>query len=991
MTLNLDDFPAIFGAVHRQPRQDGTVGDVTRTAPLPFAWQLRLLQRVVEVGWPATLDAPTSSGKTAVLDIALFHLALSAGGAPCAPAPRRIVFAVDRRVIVDQAFNRARRLCMALETSTDERVTAMAEALRTLAGGDSPLHVEMLRGGMPREDEWARSPIQPTILCTTVDQLGSRLLFRGYGVSPSMAPIHAGLLGEDALLLLDEAHLSKPFQQTLERIAERRGSCVESPRPWAVCSLTATPQDARGDVFRLSDEERGEPAIATRLTAAKTAELELCKDAAQSPGHAAALLNAAIELSGRCSRPAPTVAIIVNRVALARSVLQALSEGGYDAILLTGRVRPVERSSLLDKYEARLTSQGGATESQAIAELPSRPLFVVATQCIEAGADFDFDAMVTQIAPLDALRQRFGRLNRLGLRDQAPAVVIAARSETARGSDDPLYQGTLRETWEFLSAHAGSSAAKGRPALGINPLALEALVTGNPEAAGKCLVRMKDAPVLRAADVAFLAMTNPRPHPDPYLPLYLHGEPTSDADVSIVWRADCEIIASRPEGASNARVGQVATAIVACQPPKPGEALRVPIWAAKAWLAQRSREAANVADAEGERDPNPNDGAAGGRLALLWRGPDHADTALIRADGLRPGDLIVVPASYGGCDQFGWSPTSADATDDLADEAGQPYRTRFFAIRLHPALWQGEQARAWAEAWQQLYDHAAEDGATGLGTALREMSGLPPVVKKAVDLLPANLRQLGLRIEFPYDLDQERPSGAVLIAPHGIAPADGSTGRSAASTEDDTSGCFADGSVSLARHTDDVVEQAEKFAGSLGLGRRLGATIAFAARYHDAGKADPRFQRWLAGLEHPRELLAKSGQWRAHTAEHLARIEAGLPPQWRHEVLSVRIALQHLAAAEDIDPALALYLVGTHHGHGRPFFPHHDPWDMHAHAVMDTPVDAGPGPDRLDFDWQGRDWTELVSGLQAQYGVWGLAFLEAVLRLADHRASERRA
>ncbi len=179
--MTLDDFPIVFGAIHGQQ---------------PFAWQTRLLHRIVECGWPETIGAPTGAGKTAVLDIALFHLALTASGAIRTPAPRRIIFAVDRRVIVDQAFNRALKLQRALEKPTDESVRAMAEALRRLADDEAPLHVEMLRGGMPREDEWARSQIQPTILCTTVEQLGSRLLFRGYGVSPSMArtqqrPLHA--------------------------------------------------------------------------------------------------------------------------------------------------------------------------------------------------------------------------------------------------------------------------------------------------------------------------------------------------------------------------------------------------------------------------------------------------------------------------------------------------------------------------------------------------------------------------------------------------------------------------------------------------------------------------------------------------------------------------------------------------------------------------------------------------------------------------------
>ncbi|HEX5325581.1 MAG TPA: HD domain-containing protein, partial [Acetobacteraceae bacterium] len=502
------------------------------------------------------------------------------------------------------------------------------------------------------------------------------------------------------------------------------------------------------------------------------------------------------------------------------------------------------------------------------------------------------------------------------------------------------------------------------------------------DAASRCVVVAKDAPVLRPADVTLLAMTNPRPHPDPFLPPFLHGEVQAETDVAIVWRADCEVIASSA-GA------EAAKRIVACQPPVTGEALRVPIWAARSWLSRPSRDAAEISDAEAEREPE-HETQQSSRSALRWRGLDSDETGLIAASALRPGDLIVVPSSYGGCDRFGWAPDNAAPTQDVADDAAQPYTARRFSLRLHSALWGASDSMRWETAWSQVQELAGERDQADVICVLNQMPDLPSHVRSAVTRLASQPTARRIRIECPYD-DNDRPSGAVLIAPRGVTEQDDGAERSgAASTEDDGAGSFPGRAVPLAAHAKAVADQAAIFAAALRLPVRLATTLAFAARHHDDGKADPRFQAWLTGPDIGDEVLAKSERWRGLAAEQAARTAAGVPRQWRHEVLSVRIAAQLLGATgDDMDQALALYLIGSHHGYGRPFFPHHDPWDAQARLVLDVMVAAGAGPERLDFDWHGCDWAELFAGLQAQYGPWGLAFLEAVLRLADHRASER--
>src|SRR5262249_24054015 len=76
----------------------------------PFPWQERLAAQVCRAGWPEALDVPTGAGKTAAIDLAVFHLALAAPDGAGRRAPVRILFVVDRRLVVDDAYERARRI-----------------------------------------------------------------------------------------------------------------------------------------------------------------------------------------------------------------------------------------------------------------------------------------------------------------------------------------------------------------------------------------------------------------------------------------------------------------------------------------------------------------------------------------------------------------------------------------------------------------------------------------------------------------------------------------------------------------------------------------------------------------------------------------------------------------------------------------------------------------------------------------------------------------
>jgi CRISPR-associated endonuclease/helicase Cas3 len=286
--------------------------------------------------------------------------------------------------------------------------------------------------------------------------------------------------------------------------------------------------------------------------------------------------------------------------------------------------------------------------------------------------------------------------------------------------------------------------------------------------------------------------------------------------------------------------------------------------------------------------------------------------------------------------------------------------------------------------------------------ALRTLA-LPAPIREDLDALESRARGQGrkriiVHLDL-YGLDPEgRPRGVVLVAPRGLDTGDETEEGQPNATEDNASGSLPGFPEALDKHCKAVAEKAAAFAAAAGLPDDRVADLRLAGFLHDAGKADPRFQAWLhhddplgPDLDESASILAKSGR----PLPLAARAMAGLPPRWRHEALSVRLAERAADfAAEVHDPELVLWLIGTHHGHGRPFFPHddreEDRRDRSFPAVLGLPTSlpAGHGPQSLAYDRGGLDWPGLFDRLKARYGIWELARLEAVLRLADHRASQ---
>jgi CRISPR-associated endonuclease/helicase Cas3 len=1006
MRINASDFGAFHAAVHGGKR--------------PFTWQQRLLEQIVRNRrWPRVLDIPTGAGKTTCIDIALFALALDAGNdAKDRWCPRRIAMVVDRRIVVDQVAERGRTLMRTLMTSVDAVVIEVAERFRSLTRtGEEPLGVFTVRGGMPKDDGWARTPDQPLVIASTVDQVGSRLLMQGYGVSPGMKPVHAGLLANDTLLLLDEVHLSEPFRQTLDQLARLRTRFAEDGvrTRFSHAFLSATPGAGTEPPFALLDEEKGPNSpLGPRLHASKPVRLVEVEDRT-------ALEKGCVEHAKALLERHATVAVVVNRVASASVIARQLTESvGSDAIvtLLTGRMRPLDRDDVL--RELRPTVQTGRKRSD---DLPKR--VIVGTQCIEAGADFDFDGLVTEAASLDSLRQRFGRVDRLGNYKSAEGVVVydnckKLKEELKRrgekpslADDDAIYGRALGETVRWLqeqekkrpkklkeelkklkneakklkgeAKHQAEEQLARKAQVDFGVLALE-VPTGDE--LKKLLAPKPNAPALLPAYLDLWAQTSPAPSQVPEVNLWLHGPSSSPPDVQVIWRADLsEDVLQRGDL-------EAATAIVTAVRPSSLEAMSLPFATARAWLAGQS--ARDLGDTEGAAPDEDEEPTTSRRRALRWRGDE---SAIVAATTLKPGDTIVVPASYGGIRSGCFDATSTDPVTDRAEQASLFARARP-VLRLHSTVTDGlevsvpldepEESRDslgrlastgdWP-AWKRLWAQKLAKGRSSL-----VVSGDPSwTVIEAKRVPLAELRNV-------IQPDETLEDGVELT------------------TDGDDSFC-AGRAVPLSEHSSDVEAFARGYATRCGLGHWLAEHVALAAWLHDIGKADRRFQVMLRGgseIEYFKDETpwAKSAMPPgARAARKLARERSGYPSGgYFHAVQSVAMLdgqkavlverLKKDDSTREPDLDLVLHLVASHHGECRPFAPvvvDGAPTQIslagHVSSVFGgidfSEVPSNPKLYRLDSALGDRFWA-----LIAKYGWQELCWLEAILRLADHRASE---
>ena len=154
----------------------------------PYAWQWQAYERLVAGDIPGSIVVPTAAGKTMLITAFVAALATQAASG-AVTLPRRLVHVVNRRILVDEATRLAQQLAEALVS--DPMLAPVRDALCRLSSERNPLVVSTLRGGLQDNGAWSLDPSTPAVILATPDMLGSRLLFRGYGLGRSRSATHA--------------------------------------------------------------------------------------------------------------------------------------------------------------------------------------------------------------------------------------------------------------------------------------------------------------------------------------------------------------------------------------------------------------------------------------------------------------------------------------------------------------------------------------------------------------------------------------------------------------------------------------------------------------------------------------------------------------------------------------------------------------------------------------------------------------------------------
>lgn len=764
----------------------------------PFSWQEEVLDHICEHGvWPERINAPTGSGKSSVVDIHLFANALAAVGA--APrVPRRLCVTVGRRALVDSQVDRARekildRMEKALTNGSGESdiLRRVVEALQSFQtrndkDGNDPFEVGHIRGELSNRALPVTDISACAIIAATPDMYGSRALFRGYGSTKAARPRETALLTMDTVMVLDEAHMNRQLLHTTQRIAQLQKREADLGVPTLqVVETTATPstEDSESTTLGVDIEALDSPndeKLRDRVYSHKELVLRPIDKWDGKPGNAAtvdAAVGAIKEFlarrgAGEDSKKAHTVGCIVNHVRTAISIKEELAKDlAEDEVqLLVGRMRPYDLKKLQEEHPDLFSTRGD--ESVKV---------VVATQTLEVGIDVDFADLVTELAPASSLAQRFGRVNRLGHRDDSKVVVIEPASGDSVKKDAPPYKAI-----DLSNAYAWLEALNGAENPSVNPAAMvkNPPVQSSPE---RLLYQRPEWP-----DLLEFSRTDENPYDEPDLDLWLHDSLEAETAMGGV------IVRDNLPSNTSAAMEILKTSYFA---PRDLETFPANLKILK-----------EILDYQDEHGVKPRKFLYRQGEISLWQDAGQGDES---SQTLAPGDVLILDTD------------SVPFTNQGIAVTQRELPSKKDELKTVPFLDDAELYVAELYVYEKCADREKH---------FRKYLGLSP--EEAAELLDSQASD-GQKV-IASELSIEAEDGQEVIAWYAEV-----TGKESVEGSDIAQELALTGPVFLDDHQNDVAERTRQLAENLGLASEFSEALEMAAQYHDEGKRDLRFQQML--------------------------------------------------------------------------------------------------------------------------------------------------
>lgn len=821
----------------------------------PFPWQIKLFEQWVAKGeTPPSCNLPTGLGKTSIVAIWLIALMDQPDR-----IPRRLVYVVNRRTVVDQTTDEVVKIRENLKTKLENCPDHVRE-----------LKISTLRGQFADNHEWSADPSRPAVICGTVDMIGSRLLFSGYGVGFKTKPLHAGFLGQDVLVVHDEAHLEPAFQDLLTAIEKEQWKVERSQSmPWPklrVMELTATSRrnEAKGEQFVLTDEETSPPEVVPdpptkpihyvwrRQKAKKILHLHPNDNDAK-------LTDKIANLALEHKNSGQAVLVFLRTVEQVGKVANKLPKESTER--LTGTLRGLERDALVKKpvFQRFLPK---SNRNDDVTPAPGT-VYLVCTSAGEVGVNISADHMVCDLSTFESMVQRLGRVNRFGDCNDTRIDIVHPKQFGKKDKNDKLteFDQRLRKTLELLQHLDGDASpwSIGK----LDPVACQAAFTPPPA-------------ILPVTDILFdaWALTTirgklpGRPAVEPYLHGISEWQPP---ETHVAWRKEVEVITGPL--LERYKAEDMLKDLLEDYPLKPHELLRDrsdQVFKELKYIAAEHPEVLVwILDARDQL------------LTTTLRKLTESDKTLINHA------TILLPPLVGGLTKDGMLEGISAYKRATVSEETEDTQTNDAVNGIEYDV-----ADEWYEGAQRRRIRLWDAEQSGMAL-IREIRFENPDDE---DAAPTKVWRWFIK---KPEVANERNRIAYLLRPH----------------------------------LDDAKDRATEIVGKLFAEQSdMAKAVILAAGCHDLGKNRERWQHSLGNDYYPDEVYAKSGSLR--DGRPPLRPREFLRDRYRHEFGSVLDLCDenhpHHAEFMELSPEmrdLVLHLIATHHGRARPHFPVEEAFD----------------------------------------------------------------